>query len=189
MSSLGEPGRYFRRHCSAVTLGWELVDSGQLRKAQLGAAWALSAHSTVSNGPGLVVLPTGVGKTLVLCLAPYLLRARRVLVVTPGRLVRAQVSVAFETLKDLKAAGVLPLDTPTPAVVRVEHRATTADWGDWRKADVVIGTPDVLSHGYPGVERVPQGLFDLVIFDEAHHLPARVWTAILEAIDAPAVCC
>jgi superfamily II DNA or RNA helicase len=97
------------------------------------------------------------------------------------------VSLAFETLRDLKAAGVLPPDTPSPAVVRVEHRATTADWGDWRNADVVIGTPDVLSHGYPGVERVPQGLFDLVIFDEAHHLPARVWTAILEAIDAPAV--
>jgi superfamily II DNA or RNA helicase len=187
MSPLGDPGRYFRRHRSAVTLGWELVDSGQLRKAQLGAAWALSAHGTVSTGPGLVVLPTGVGKTLVLCLAPYLLRSRRVLVVTPGRLVRAQVTSAFETLKDLKSAGVLAPDTPSPAVVRVEHRATTADWGDWRNADVVIGTPDVLSHGYPGVERVPQGLFDLVIFDEAHHLPARVWTAILEAIDAPAV--
>lgn len=187
MNSLGDPGRYFRRHRGAVTLGWDLVESGQLRKAQLGAAWALSAHSTVSTQPGLVVLPTGVGKTLVLCLAPYLLRARRVLVVTPGRLVRAQVSAAFETLEDLKSAGALAPDTPPPKVVRVEHRATSDDWATWRKADVVIGTPNVLSHGYPEVQRVPPDLFDLVVFDEAHHLPAHVWTAILEGIDAPAV--
>lgn len=187
MSTLGEAGQYFRRHRGAVTLDWEPVESGALRKAQLGAAWALSAHGTVSAEPGLVVLPTGVGKTLVLCLAPYLLRARRVLVVTPGRLVRAQVSAAFETLQDLKSTGVLPADTPPPDVIRVEHRATSADWAVWRKADVVIGTPNVLSDGYPDVQRVPEGLFDLVVFDEAHHLPAQVWTAILDAIDAPAV--
>jgi superfamily II DNA or RNA helicase len=50
-----------------------------------------------------------------------------------------------------------------------------------------LGTPNVLSHGYPGVERVPSGLFDLVIFDEAHHLPATTWTKLYEAVDAPAV--
>jgi hypothetical protein len=133
------------------------------------------------------VLPTGVGKTLVVCLAPFLLRARRVLVVTPGRLVRAQVSTAFETLADLKRTGVLPVGTLPPAVARVEHRATSTDWAAWRDVDVVIGTRNVLSDGYPEVQRIPKGLFDLVIFDEAHHLPAQVWTAILEATDAPAV--
>jgi superfamily II DNA or RNA helicase len=158
-----------------------------LRRAQLGAAWSLSAHGTVSKEPALIVLPTGVGKTLVLCLAPFLLRARRVLVVTPGKLVRAQVASAFETLKDLKDTGVLPASLTPPRVALVENRATSTDWSRWRNVDVVVGTPNVLSDGYPEVTRIPKKLFDLIIFDEAHHLPAKVWTAILDATDAAAV--
>jgi superfamily II DNA or RNA helicase len=182
-----QAGRYFRRHQGDVVLGYGQVEAGELRKAQLGAAWALSAHGTVSSEPALIVLPTGVGKTLLVCLAPFLLRSRRALVVTPGRLVRAQVATAFETLEDLKRASVLPREIPRPSVVKVEHRATNADWSRWRAADVVVGTPNVLSDGYPDVQRIPEGLFDLLIFDEAHHLPARVWTAILHAVDAPAL--
>jgi hypothetical protein len=34
---------------------------------------------------------------------------------------------------------------------------------------------------------MPRGLFDLVIFDEAHHLPATTWKAMLDATDALAV--
>jgi superfamily II DNA or RNA helicase len=109
-------GRYFRRHQREVVLGWSQDESGELRKAQLGAAWALSAHGTVSREPALVVLPTGVGKTLLVCLAPFVLRARRTLVVTPGRLVRTQVTTAFETLGDLKRAAVLPADLQPPNV-------------------------------------------------------------------------
>ena len=178
---------FFQRHRPNLNLGWEQVDSGQLRRAQLGAAWALSAHATVSREPALLVLPTGVGKTLVACVAPFLLSPRRVLVIAPGRLVRDQLAAGFSTLADLVRSGILPADPPLPRVITVEHRAERTDWPEWRKADVVVGTPNVLSHGFPEVERIPDGMFDLVIFDEAHHLPARVWTAILEAVGAPAV--
>lgn len=41
-----------------------------------------------------------------------------------------------------------------------------------REHAVVVGTTQVLSHAYEGVAPIPVGLFDLVIFDEAHHLPA-----------------
>jgi superfamily II DNA or RNA helicase len=184
---LGEPTRYFQRHHAEVRIGWELVGEHGLRRAQLGAAWAIAAHDTASRAPALVVLPTGVGKTLLLCLAPYLMRARRVLVVTPGRLVRSQVATAFETLQDLKRTGVLPETVTAPRVAVVNHRATNTDWAAWRSASVVVGTPNVLSDGYPQVERLPQDMFDLVIFDEAHHLPARVWEAILQAVDARAL--
>jgi superfamily II DNA or RNA helicase len=178
---------FFQRQRANLNLGWEQVANGQLRRAQLGAAWALSAHATVSREPALLVLPTGVGKTLVACLAPFLLSPRRVLVIAPGRLVRDQLAAGFSTLVDLVRTGILPADTPLPRVVTIEHRAERTDWPEWRNADVVVGTPNVLSDGFPEVERIPAGMFDLVIFDEAHHLPARVWTAILEAAGAPAV--
>ena len=178
---------FFQRQRSTLNLGWEQVDNGQLRRAQLGAAWALAAHATVSSEPALLVLPTGVGKTLVACLAPFLLSPQRVLVVAPGRLVRDQLAAAFATLADLLRSGILDADPPLPRVLMVEHRAGIADWAEWRNADVIVGTPNVLSDGFPEVERIPAGMFDLVIFDEAHHLPARVWTAILESVGAPAV--
>ena len=68
------------------------------------------------------------------------------------------------------------------------HRASAKDWQQWSKnADVVIGTPLVLSPANSGVEAMPRDFFDLVVFDEAHHLPATTWTAMLEATDARAV--
>src|SRR3954447_17600780 len=66
-----------------LTLG-----TSTLREAQRGALYAIAAHRSTSDEPAQVVLPTGVGKTLVAVLAPYLLEARRVLVVTPARIVR-----------------------------------------------------------------------------------------------------
>ena len=40
----------------------------------------------------------------------------------------------------------------------------------------------VLSHGNRGVDPVPRDLFGLVIFDEAHHLPATTWTTLHERL-------
>jgi hypothetical protein len=68
------------------------------------------------------------------------------------------------------------------------HRATDDSWEEWgAKADVVVGTPSVLSPANRDVAPMPRDLFDLVVFDEAHHLPATTWTAMLESTDARAV--
>ncbi len=148
---------------------------------------AVLAHSTRSTEAAQVILPTGVGKTLVLTAVPYLLRSQRTLVVAPGKLVRDQIVDALLRLELAKQTGLLPAEVQSPRVQTVEHLATKEDWREWRNVDVVVGTPNVLSHGYPDVQRVPPDLFDLVIFDEAHHLPATTWTKLYEAVDASAV--
>ena len=68
-----------------------------LREAQAGALHAIAAHRSASEEPAQIVLPTGVGKTLVAVLAPYVLEAERVLVVTPARIVRDQVAYEFSS--------------------------------------------------------------------------------------------
>lgn len=158
-----------------------------LRDAQRGALMALAAHTTVSREPAQLVLPTGVGKTLVATLAPYVLQAKRVLVVVPGKLIRSQLAAGFRDPARAIAAGVLPEATRGPDVAVASHRATEEDWRSWLEADVVIGTPAVLSPAYEAVSRMPTDMFDLVIFDEAHHLPASTWTAMLGASDGQAV--
>lgn len=47
--------------------------------------------------------------------------------------------------------------------------------------DVVVGTPSVLSPAIEGVHEPPNDLFDLIIFDEAHHTPAASYEALLRA--------
>lgn len=158
-----------------------------LREAQVGALMALGAHATRSDEPAQLVLPTGVGKTVVAVLAPYVLRADRVLVVVPGKLIRGQVANAFEDLRRPKRAGVLPEKLKAPSVAVAEHRATAEDWARWRECDVVVGTPYTLSPAIDGVSPIPQGLFDVAVFDEAHHLPATTWDHLLEATSARAV--
>ncbi len=177
----------FRANAHLVRLDYKLVEEQRLREAQLGACAALLSHRALSRAPAQIVLPTGVGKSLVLTAAPYLLRAERVLVVAPGRLVRDQLYNGFKTLDQLTRAGVLPNGTAPPEVRVARKLATPEDWEHWEAADVVIGTPHVLSDGYPNVTRVPRNLFDLILFDEAHHLPASTWTKLHDAVDARAV--
>ena len=156
--------------------------TSNLREAQSGALHSIAAHRSVSEDAAQIVLPTGVGKTLVAVLAPYVLEAERVLVVTPARIVRDQVSYEFAKLEQAITNGVLLDTTPRPAVWRADHRCTHEIWERCRERDVVVGTPMVLSHGNAGVDPVPQDLFDLVIFDEAHHLPATTWTTLHERL-------
>jgi superfamily II DNA or RNA helicase len=138
----------------------------------------------MSDEPAQVVLPTGVGKTLVAVLAPYLLQAGRVLVVTPARIVRDQVAHQFATLEQATDQRALDQTTPHPRTFRADHRCTTETWERCRDYDAVIGTPMVLSHANDGVDPVPHDLFDLVIFDEAHHLPASTWTTLHQRLAA-----
>lgn len=69
---------FFELHRGAANPVW-LPPSTEvlgLRKAQIGAAWALAAHFTRSEQPGQVILPTVVGKTAVMTCAPCSRRAR-----------------------------------------------------------------------------------------------------------------
>ena len=166
-----------------MSLGERSIASG-LRRAQLGAAWALGAHWTVNRTPAQIVLPTGSGKTLVMTLAPFLAPVRRVLVVAPSRIIRDQLSQAFTGMGDLKRADVVRADLPAPGVMTLVGRASAATWRDCRAADVVVANVQNISAHYDGVAVVPRSLFDVVIVDEGHHVPAPAWRALLRDADA-----
>jgi superfamily II DNA or RNA helicase len=153
-----------------------------LRRSQLGALWAIGSHFTTSDTSAIVAMPTGTGKTLVALLAPYLLRANRVLVLTPSRLIRHQVASQFRSLSLPLDLEVLPRKTSKPTVKQVLKRITdSAGWEELRRYDVVVSTPNAASPAYSAVVPPPQDLFDLLIIDEAHHSPARTWQGILDA--------
>jgi superfamily II DNA or RNA helicase len=152
-----------------------------LRPAQLAAAHALSAHFFGRSEAAIVVMPTGSGKTCVMLLAAFLLRATRALVITPSRMVRDQIGAAFETLNLLKSLGAIDNGAPCPKVAVVDGRLSdTSAWEALRDADVVVSTVQSSSPGVSGVALPPTDLFDFICCDEAHHTPAPSWRELLD---------
>jgi superfamily II DNA or RNA helicase len=179
--------KFFREHAEDLTVGLVGGETDTLRDAQRGAIWALTAHWTASEEPAQVVLPTGVGKTLVLTAAPFVARAKRVLVVAPSRVVREQLLDAFTTLHGLRSHGALPYDAGEPEVMVVKGKAKAETWIKALDADVVVATVHGVSETFTNVTPPDAHLFDLVLVDEGHHAPAEAWRTLLEACQAPMV--
>jgi superfamily II DNA or RNA helicase len=128
-------------------------------------------------------MPTGSGKTAVLMGLPFLLRAARVLVVTPSRIVREQIVEEFRLLKILKILGALDHTLATPSTHAILGPVRNeADWNVLSPHDVVVSTPNSISPGIEGICGPPLGFFDLVLIDEAHHGAAPSWRALLEHV-------
>lgn len=151
------------------------------RRSQLGAIHSVAGHFSTKTDAAIVTMPTGSGKTAVLISLTYVLRATRVLVITPSRLVREQIAEEIATLKTLKELGAFSADQVCPKVISIQHKATSLEaWNAMREFDVVVATVQSISPGLDGIPTPPADLFDLVLVDEAHHSPAQTWQAVLE---------
>ncbi len=172
---------YFADHYGSFHYPLKEGDGDGFRLAQLGAIHAVAAHFTTRRDPAVVTMPTGSGKTAVLIASAFVLRATRVLVIAPGRLVREQIGDELEKLTTLRAADAVSDEVPPPRVLSVKKRVTTPEgWERMRDYDVVVGTVQSISPEYADVPEPPADLFDLVLVDEAHHSPARTWKALLD---------
>ena len=167
---------YFQSHYKELNL----LDSG-LRECQLGAFWATCAHFTSSNSPALIVMPTGSGKTAVMMLLAFGLKASRILVIEPAVILKDQTAMRFRSLDDLIKAKVLSSEIQKPRVHSQEGRITSEEmWENLRKYDVVVATPHTISpEQHEDIVIPPKDIFDIVFFDEAHHTPARTWDTLL----------
>jgi superfamily II DNA or RNA helicase len=171
---------YFELNGDAIDLS-NVNTSESIRISQRGALFALIAHFTVdTENPCIIAMPTGTGKTAVMMMAPFTLQSKRVLIVTSSRLVRSQIAEDFAALKTLKTIGAVQPDLPPPIVHEIQKRIkSNKEWKQLEKADVVVGLPNSISPGLEGVVGSPPGMFDLIIFDEAHHTPADSWHALV----------
>lgn len=150
-----------------------------LREAQVAASHSIAAHFWSKNRPAIIVMPTGSGKTAVMMLASILLRPKRVLVVAPSRLLREQLAKKFRAMDPLVRLGALDDGVTGPGTYEVKKRITLAErWESLSEHDVVVTTPYAASPGIKGVPHPDRDLFDLVIFDEAHHTPAPIYRAL-----------
>lgn len=174
---------YFSDRYHKIRLAIKDDDNPGLRSAQLGAIHSIAAHFTIRFDPAIITMPTGSGKTAVLVLSSYLLRSKRVLVLTPSVLVRDQIIEEFKTLRTLKECGCIPSKFKSPKTKKITKKITSIEqWFELEKYDVCVSTPNVSSPGIRGVIKPPDEIFDLILVDEAHHSPAKTWAKLLNSI-------
>lgn len=170
---------FFADHTSALSLRPLSSPNSGFRPGQLGALHSVVSHFSVYDEPAIVSLPTGYGKTAVIMALPLVLAAHRLLVVEPTDILRRQTAAHFQDLSTLRRLHVMAEGSPSPAVKGQKGRPTTdAEWQALDEFDVVVSTPASTSPANQP-QSAPE-LFDLIIFDEAHHAPADTWTAYLE---------
>src|SRR4051812_19614351 len=87
-----------------------------LYQNQIGAVGAALAHFSTRNEPALITMPTGTGKTAVMIVLSYLLRADKILVITPSQLVREQIVENFRNPKVLVDKRIIPGGRKLPKV-------------------------------------------------------------------------
>lgn len=168
---------YFSDNYNELRYPISLENTPGLRNAQLGAIHAIAAfHTLHKKNAGIIIMPTGSGKTSVLMTTPYIVHAKRILVVTPSIMVRGQIYEDFANLITLKRANVFPETLIPPKVYELKNKYSDVVRKDVETADVVVATPQcALSLS----ESAIKSIFNLVLVDEAHHVPAPTWQKIL----------
>lgn len=128
--------------------------------------YQISIIKTIENGTSeLVVLPTGLGKTIIamFAIAMALYKGKRAIMLAPTKPLSIQhYESAIEILK-LNPEDILLLTGTTKASKRSESAA---------KARVIIGTPQTISNDLQS-GRMSMEDFGIVIMDECHHAVGR----------------
>ncbi len=156
-----------------------------LRQPQLGALYSILGHLKLATEAGIVVLPTGTGKTETMLAALIANQCQRLLVVVPSDALRTQISEKFITLGLLKEFKVLAKDTTYPAVGVIRNGFTSgAEFQSFvAKSNVIVATMAILKKlAKDNLEHLAAECSHLFI-DEAHHVKAKSWEYVKEHFD------
>lgn len=162
-----------------------LVDSGSapgLRRPQYGALLAaLGYWASGLPEPGIVVMPTGTGKTETMLALLLAGSVERLLVIVPTAALRDQISGKFERLGVLQQLEIIPASVQRPVVGRLEHGIAEADEAAEfaQTCNVVVATPAALEACTDEALAAFYPAFSHLFVDEAHHAPARTWARVI----------
>lgn len=154
--------------------------------------------------PVVIVAPTGAGKTGILSLLPYILPSKKVLILTPSKVITQQIGVAFGLRPDKKSffevCGLETNKSQLEGLLEPPRVITRSSEIKENLGNLVI----VNAQRFGGKSGVTLSLeyrtdiivedvkaffskFDTLIVDEAHHYPADTWRNIVETFCEPAV--
>lgn len=149
----------------------------------------------------LVVMPTGSGKTGLMSILPFANCNGKVLLITPGKVVRRTVFEEFDTMFNphnsflykhnvILKAGDLPKTLLYQGFKKDSEQEKAIALSKLNEADVVITNIHRINSSSEEVNLmnlVGQDFFDMIIIDEAHHVAAPMWQEALNYFKASKV--
>lgn len=130
-----------------------------------------------------IVLPVGCGKSGLITLVPFAVRARRLLAITPYVQLASQLYGDFDFSSPSECFYVRCSVLPGPQYPEpVEIRGQRTNIGDLHDADVVVTNIGQLQgEGNRWLAELPGDFFDVIAFDEGHHSVADTYEALKKA--------
>lgn len=196
------PQSVFEHGCQDIT---QLVDTSDTflfdhQKEALRHLRAWFSHEQTKDIAATVVVPTGAGKTGIAVVAPYflanLLAIKSVLLVTPSKVITrgmmkalngdTRVGLRSTFLGDRLIACQVPESNLQNIIADARYITNKKTMTDaLLKGGYIVSNAHKFAFKDEALEVLWQDTFkngtvQLVIIDEAHHLPANTWKAIVE---------
>lgn len=153
-----------------------------LRPPQLGALFSILAHLQNPDEKGIIVMPTGTGKTETMLSTLIANCCEKLLVSVPSDSLRTQMSNKFMTLGLLKEYGIVDPSVLNPIVGIVNHGFNSIQ--DLQhfvaQCNVVVSTMDLLTDFSVAEKALLNRSFSHFFVDEAHHSEARTWKDLID---------
>lgn len=156
-----------------------------LRPPQMGALYSILSHLQNPEDKGIVVMPTGTGKTETMLATLISNKCKKLLVSVPSNSLRTQISEKFITLGLLKEFGIIHEDCYNPIVgilnSGISDIAILRDFIS--KVNVVVTTMDILTDSTADAKTLYSQEFSHLFVDEAHHSEAQTWKELIDNFD------
>lgn len=151
-----------------------------LRSPQIGALHAILAHIEDGTESGIVVMPTGTGKTETMLSFLVANQCEKVLVVVPSDALRNQTYRKFKSLGLLPSLGIVPKDINLPIVNKVTKNMSDEEWGTLiEKSNIIVTTMTLASNVSDVVKGKLRSKISYLFVDEAHHSEADTWNQFI----------
>lgn len=157
-------------------------EPNSLRRPQIGALHSIMGYwSSGLNTPGIVVMPTGTGKTETMLALLVAARPGLLLVIVPTVALRDQIAGKFESLGVLQELQIVSAQAQRPVVGRLAHGLPTAEEADQfaSACNVIVATPPALAACSDEARSLLYAACTHLVVDEAHHSAAPTWASII----------
>jgi superfamily II DNA or RNA helicase len=156
-----------------------------LRQPQLGALYSILAHIQNPDDRGIIVMPTGTGKTETMLATLIANQCGKLLVTVPSDSLRSQIANKFITLGLLKDYKIVDDKCMNPIVGVITNRFSTIEnlRNFIAKLNVAVTTMDMLTGWTNDEKSVLTDNFSHLFVDEAHHSEARSWGELINRFD------
>ena len=159
-----------------------IEENSQLRVPQRAAWTQIRTHF---QSPGQerevgIVLPVGCGKSGLIAITPFAVRAKRALIIAPGLRIRDQLAADMKASSETNCYErfvVLRADQDFPQTAVVESGRVNID--DFRRSDIVIANiHQIAGEENRWLDQLDPDFFDLLLIDEGHRNVADSWKQV-----------